>query len=539
MKKTLKESIQRTVKESILKEKWNDGIAAAASGITNSFKNIGGQYGLGKIQNRLDRVGARIEKDWNNSAKEVTGVAQKLTQSKNPMIAQQGQAFTQKIQGIENAMDQTLKLFNVPVGEQNQNGDEDAEFESTPQGKQFNQWLKKVWHGDPNKISVRELEAARASYREILSYKIDPLSPEAQSGHLQDLVNTAKARELQQKKLINKQHGFGSDERGQPIDIGDEEQSQGKAGKKASRKAAIKGLVNSWRDKNPNATKEEKEAFKQQIKGMMKGNKTPVAPAIAPKPPGKENEAEAVRRKMGLNPAAAPAPAAAGTRGPPGLFGPVPPKVTPQTPPAAKPAMPPVDEPSVIVDPSASEPQPSIKGMVGDGNWGDPETMQKKPEMQSPANTKGKASPAPLPPNPNPYQSVAPPPPPVPLTKRKEAEPVPLTNLKPVAPKASATAAASYRPEDTSSQMPPEENVPSSIKGFLPPIKDDGNEIQVGSAEQPSFSPTEDILKGRPKSIEQLKAKAERTREPSDIEAWKNAMAKDTIKSKKPTQKKK
>lgn len=540
MKKTLKESIQKTVKESILKEKWTDAPAAVASGVANSFRNIGGQYGLGKIQNRLDRVGARIEKDWNDSAEEASKTAQKLIKSKNPMIAQQGQAFMQKVQGIEQSMDRTLKLFDVPVGDQmsGQGGEDDPnlDFDQMPEGKQFNLWLKKVWHGNPDTMTATETEKARSVYNQIKSYNIDPMSPGAKLGPVQKMIDLAKAQEEKDQARIRQQHGL---EGGEEAPVA--------SGGKGQKKAAIQGMIAAWKKKNPNATKNEKEIFKHHIKDLMKmhpeatsdlpisdrNQKHPKVPSIAQmkntvssnvvRPPGPNAAA-----KPAAAPVPAPVPANPGFTRPPGVGG----------------AKPPPPEPIAQPEPNVPD---SIKGMVGDGNWNDPDTLGKKPEvgktpeMQSPANTKGKAAPPPLPPNPNPYQSVAPPPAPIPLTKKKEEEPVPLTNLKPVAakaPKASATAAMSHRPEDTSAQMPPEENVPSSIKGMLPPIKDDGQEIQVGSADQPSFSPSEDVLHNRQPSIEKLKAKAERTRDPKDQEALKKALEKEVISKKAPQKKK-
>lgn len=442
MKKNLKESIQKTVKQNILKEKIMDAPAAVAGGVMNSLRNIGGQYGLGKVQNRLDRVGNRIEKDWNDSRDEVVATAKKLVQSKNPMIAQQGQGFMRKIQGIENSVDQTLKLFDVPVDQPSQQ----------------------------------------------MQMQQDPIA------------DIAKMPEN-------------------------------------SKKQALQRLVKAWKKKNPKATVEEKVAFKQQIKSMIRGGNKNAPQAAAtgiPKPTGPENEVERARRMMGLpmepkspqqNPVAAAAPQA--SSGPPVVGGIVRPDLRP------KPAQSPIsaasqgNQPQAVPSAQPAESPvvpPSIKGMVPGQDWGDPESLnvpkqKKEPpsSMQSPQNIKGKAAPPPQPVNPNPYQAVPPPPEPVALTKKKEEAPIPLTNLKPQA-----------------AQMPPKEKVvPSSIKGMLPPIKDDGNEIQVGSSEKPSFQPQEDNLKMAPQPVDKLKAKAERTRDPKDIKAFEKALEKDVVSQKK------
>jgi len=48
-KKSLKESIQKSIKENILNEKWSDALPQAISGIANAGRGVMGQYSLGGI----------------------------------------------------------------------------------------------------------------------------------------------------------------------------------------------------------------------------------------------------------------------------------------------------------------------------------------------------------------------------------------------------------------------------------------------------------------------------------------------------------
>jgi len=136
-------------------------------------------------------------------------------------------------------------------------------------------------------------------------------------------------------------------------------------------------------------------------------------------------------------------------------------------------------------------------------------------DMKSPAYQKGKAAPPPL--DLSKYQKVEAPEEPIPLVRRKKQE----------------------------LELPPrEEVVPKSIKGMLPPIRDNGKQIQVGTEQNPGAAPRNDIIRTKKtpskekNKLSLLKQAALKSKNPKDIEAYKKELTKDVINKKKTTSKK-
>lgn len=110
MKKILKESIQKEIKEALTEAPFSfmDPIKAGLSGAKAMGQNIAGNFRVGKIKGKVERVADRVAADWQKAEKDLEGTIQNLVTSKNPTVKATGQ-------GIQSQIDQAGKNISTAV----------------------------------------------------------------------------------------------------------------------------------------------------------------------------------------------------------------------------------------------------------------------------------------------------------------------------------------------------------------------------------------------------------------------------------------
>lgn len=110
MKKILKESIQKEIKEALTEAPFSfmDPIKAGISGAKAMGQNIAGNFRVGKIKGKVERVADRVAADWQKAEKDLEGTIQNLVTSKNPTVKATGQ-------GIQSQIDQAAYNIGTAV----------------------------------------------------------------------------------------------------------------------------------------------------------------------------------------------------------------------------------------------------------------------------------------------------------------------------------------------------------------------------------------------------------------------------------------
>lgn len=110
MKKILKESIQKEIKEALTEAPFSfmDPIKAGISGVKAMGQNVAGNFRVGKIKGKVERVADRVAADWQKAEKDLEGTIQNLVTSKNPTVKATGQ-------GIQSQIDQAGQNINTAV----------------------------------------------------------------------------------------------------------------------------------------------------------------------------------------------------------------------------------------------------------------------------------------------------------------------------------------------------------------------------------------------------------------------------------------
>jgi hypothetical protein len=443
-KQLIKQSIQKSLKENILKEKFSDVIPGAISGVKNAFTGITGQYSLGQMDNKLQRVSGRIEKDWSDAKSAVADKANKLQQSSNQNIAQQGKAVLQKVDAIDKSLNQALQILKTPAAEVNKQEDQ-------KESPEFNRWMIKQMGVDPNVMTKKENSELLVKYATMKALKLDPLNIPLHDMD-REIAIAANKRQVDLQKLdkdLRKATGLGIPSDMINHEMGVIKQNQDKlknnepvhldkvltklpkneksaqklpADKENNIEVLATKFAKQWKNRHPEASNDQVRQKRQQMLNLMLKGKVP---------PG------SIQSQLN----ATTAPAA-----------------------------------SLAVNKNVNQTNP----------------VKQPPRAVSP---------------------------PLAVSQNQEEQPIPLTKLKPVVPSAL--------------KMPPrQKNVVPALRDVLP-IKDNGKEIQVGSEENPAMKPREDVLRSKQSSIYDLKRKAEKTKNPKDIELYKKALEKDVLKSNK------
>lgn len=444
-KKSLKESIQNTVKGSILQEKWTDIIPQAASGIANMGRNIVGQYSLGGIDKRFQRVADRIEKDWKSSADEIASKANKLQGSGNEMIAKQGQATLSKVDNISKQLNQALQILKAPADSSLQRGgDENDPFNKTEEQKKFMQWIKN-YGGDTRDLNKKEYGDYFKKWVQLKHLGLHPenIAP----GDMQREIAIASHKQHVSLRDLDKQLR-GSNAYG--LGLGAEFIGANEEGEEDATSQVPPPPKNQATQQvsppDPAGSKKINPGMFADLMQKQQANKR------LPIPPPKQATPQGGSGANAATPSAKQNTASQGN----------------------------VAAPKTVADPS-------------------PPPMS---AMQSPQRQKGQAAPPPI--DLAKYQKVSPPLMPQKGQMDKPTQMAPEVRQKGQAappPQSQEQPIPLTRKKKHVMEMPPREEfapgkaVPSSIQGMLPPIKDDGKQIQVGSEEKPAISPRNDTLK--------------------------------------------
>lgn len=107
--KKIKESILSTINEGIL-----DVPGQVASGLANFGRGAVGAYRMGRLNKQLDQAAASIDKNWDSAEKTAAQLAQKMSDSKNPQVAQDGANAIQNVKSAASDIKKaTTKLRQI------------------------------------------------------------------------------------------------------------------------------------------------------------------------------------------------------------------------------------------------------------------------------------------------------------------------------------------------------------------------------------------------------------------------------------------
>jgi len=377
------------------------------------------------------------------------------------MIAKQGQMTLAKVDNIDKQINQAMQILQAPADATLKTGNEDpnSDFHKTKEEQDFENWLRKTGLR-PERLNRNETGKYFQKWRQLLALGLDPTHIPLQDLEREVAIAAHKKhislKDLDAQLRGTNKYGIGldpefvgqDDGRAVPVQNDEEEDVSDQIPPVPPSKPKISGSSG------------KKNSIYSDIMAKQQANQAG-KPQIPPPPPMAQQNPQM------------PAPQA------------------PQKPSYADAGIPALDK--------KNAPQPNV---------GSPKAIPAPPSlpppgMQSPQRQKGQASPPPVS---NPgieqpkqqYKGLE-----IPKGTPAEPEPIPLTKLKPY--DQTEKPIPLTRQKKQTMEMPPREEkkipkaVPSSIKGMLPPIKDDGKQIQIGSEEKPAISPRNDTFNDKTK----------------------------------------
>lgn len=525
-RKTLLETIERQIGNEIIAEgpfssvakmKMLDPIAGAASGVGNMFSNIRGQFNLGRVNKKLQRSADRIQDEWESASKDIEDKAGKMANASNPKVKQMGAGVMQNKERIDNQIGnavEQMKQMSTAGADQGatQGGSDDDQLARDVAPRQttdkygnvtteygVDRWLKRMGI-DPNSAGKTLKNHLSKLFMDLVSNNINPLKvpikkqmpiinyAKGLSEQLQAGMITPAEFEQQLKKVTDsflagqnpneivnpaapggssgKAKGLTPDEVEQKIAGMKQPQTKAGAGGKTPPSLPLDSIEKELMKKvtQQAATQNMKldDAQKANIEAKIK--QAVAVAARMEKDPKKIAPAALKYLQQFKSPPPAPAPSQAKN---PAVFA---------QPPA--PGQPPAPPPSQANNPKVFQQPPQLK----------PGEFMKPPPVEKP-----KFEPPPSQEEMDKFEAAA-----------KEYGPAayekPIFKQPPApTPPAPPEKAKFVQPPPASPQldMPPEEQgAPQKLGDFMEPqlskglpVKDNGNEITVGSQEQPGFGP--------------------------------------------------